>query len=179
MHIAITGHTRGIGKALFDTLGVDHTVKGYSKSNGYDITQDAGKIVLQAATADVFVNNAHSGWAQVDVLQRIYRTWRTFSDRTIVNISSVVKYPGLSSGSTEYSAQKSALSHQAFLLMFRDPERQCRIININPGYVDTDMTRGRTEKMLSAQEVADAVAWAIAQPPHIEIGELSILPAPA
>ena len=178
MRIAITGHTRGIGKALFDTLSVDHTVKGYSKSNGYDITQNADKIVLQAAMCDVFINNAHSGWAQVDVLGRIYRTWQSFPNRTIVNISSVVKYPNLSS--SDYGAQKSALSHQALSLMFNDTERRCRIININPGYVDTDMTRGRIqESMLSAQEVADAVAWAIAQPAHIEIGELTILPAPA
>lgn len=177
MRIAITGHTRGIGKALFDTLGARHTVRGYSKSTGYDITQDAGKIVLQASHCDVFINNAHSGWAQVDVLQRIYRTWSTFNDRTIVNISSVVKYPNLSS--SEYGAQKSALSHQALSLMFNDVERRCRIININPGYVNTDMTRGRIqESMLDAQQVADAVAWAIEQPPEIEIGELTILPSP-
>jgi len=50
------------------------------------------------------------------------------------------------------------------------------MINVNPGYVETDMTQklhGKTN-MLTAKETADAIAWAINQPQHVEIGELSL-----
>ena len=86
------------------------------------------------------------------------------------------KYPGLSGNETGYSAHKAALFHQAFLLMFADRERKCRMINVNPGYVETDMTshvHGKTN-MLSPEECAEPIAYAINQPQHIEIGELSL-----
>ena len=38
MRIAITGHSKGIGKSIFDTLQQSHDCKGFSRSNGYDIT---------------------------------------------------------------------------------------------------------------------------------------------
>ena len=34
MKIAITGHSRGIGKELFNIFNVDHQVEGFSRSNG-------------------------------------------------------------------------------------------------------------------------------------------------
>ena len=39
MKIAITGHTKGIGQAIYDLLGQEHDVIGYSRSNGYNINQ--------------------------------------------------------------------------------------------------------------------------------------------
>ena len=40
MKIAITGHTKGIGKALYDNLSQQHEVEGYSRSNGFDISNN-------------------------------------------------------------------------------------------------------------------------------------------
>ena len=40
MKIAITGHTKGIGKHLYDNLSLAYEVKGFSKSEGYDICKD-------------------------------------------------------------------------------------------------------------------------------------------
>ena len=52
------------------------------------------------------------------------------------------------------------------------------MININPGFVDTDMISGipgiENKNKITANECADAIVWAINQPQHIEIGELSI-----
>ena len=58
MKIAITGHTRGIGKACADVFRHD-TIYGYSRSNGYDI-KDAEDIFKSAEDCDVFINNAYS-----------------------------------------------------------------------------------------------------------------------
>lgn len=176
MKIAITGHSRGIGKSLFDKLSVDHECIGFSRSNGFDIHARQDLIVNASLKCDVFINNAYKGIEQVNILNKIWNQWKLDSTKTIVNISSLSKYPGLSGNATGYSAHKAALSHQAFLLMFKTPDRKCRMININPGFVKTDMTATRhdTVEMLTADECSNAIIWAINQPQHIEIGELSI-----
>ncbi len=175
MKIAITGHSRGIGKELYDIFDADHQVEGFSRSNGYDIALQHQLISRSIKHNDVFINNAWAGYSQIDLLNNVFDMWKDDETKTIVNISSLSKYPGLSGNTTGYSASKAALSHQAFLLMFKT-DRKCRMINVNPGYVKTDMTKKvhGTASMLTAKECADAIAWAINQPQHIEIGELSL-----
>ena len=74
-----------------------------------------------------------------------------------------------------YSAEKAALelmTKQALL----NPDKRCRIININPGYVHTDMVKhvhGK-HRMLTPEQLAEAILWCINQPQGIEVGELSI-----
>jgi len=176
MKIAITGHTKGIGKALYDNLSQQHEVEGYSRSNGFDISNNIDMIVRASKKSDVFINNAFHAMAQMILLNKFWNLWKYDDTKTIVNISSLSKYPGLSGNENGYSAMKAALSHQAFLLMFSDKERKCRMINVNPGYVDTEMTAhvDRNINMLTPEECAEPIAYAINQPQHVEIGELSI-----
>lgn len=174
MKIGITGHSKGIGKALHEILSQEHEVLGFSRSNGYDIQTKQAQIIDQIKDCDVFVNNAWSGFYQINLLNSMFELWKDDETKTIVNVSSLSKYPGLSGNTGGYSATKAALSHQAFLLMFKT-DRKCRIINVNPGYVKTDMVAGVTGKsMLTPEEVAESIAWAVNQPQHIEIGELSL-----
>ncbi len=175
MKIAITGHSRGIGKELYDIFDVDHQVEGFSRSNGYNISEKHRLIARSVKDCDVFVNNAWKGYYQLELLNAVFDMWKDDETKTIVNISSLSKYHGLSGNTSGYSASKAALSHQAFILMFKT-DRKCRMINVNPGYVETDMTKKLhgTTSMLSAKECADAIAWAINQPQHVEIGELSL-----
>ena len=58
MKIAITGHTTGIGKAIHDWFLGDADILGFSKSNGYDITNkdDRIKIINESMDCDVFIN---------------------------------------------------------------------------------------------------------------------------
>jgi len=51
--------------------------------------------------------------------------------------------------------------------------RKCKIININPGFVKTDMVSDKNFPMLTPKETAQTIAWAINQPKHIEIVEMS------
>ena len=113
---------------------------------------------------------------QVEILLKLYNVWKKHKTKTIVNINSISKYPGVSGNLTGYSAHKAALWHTAQQLMFKETDRRCRILNINPGYVKTDMTLPKHNQfeMLSAEECADKIAWAINQPQHIEIGELTL-----
>ena len=175
MKIAITGHSRGIGKELYNIFDVDHQVEGFSRSNGFNISEKHRLIARSVKDCDVFVNNAWKGYYQLELLNAVFDMWKDDETKTIVNISSLSKYHGLSGNTSGYSASKAALSHQAFILMFKT-DRKCRMINVNPGYVETDMTKKLpgTTSMLSAKECADAIAWAINQPQHVEIGELSL-----
>ena len=176
MKIALTGHTSGIGKALYDILSNDHEVVCFSRTNGYDISKSAiiDQIIQESLECDVFINNAYYSLSQVNILNKLWHFWKRDKTKTIVNISSLSKYPGVSGNQSGYSAHKAALSHQAFLLMFKTP-RKCRMINVNPGWVETDMTKHvENANMLAADECANAIVWAIEQPQHIEIGELSL-----
>lgn len=173
MKIAITGHSKGIGKGIADYYS-EHEVIGFSRSNGYDISKlaDIQRIVTESADADVFVNNAYHTFYQCTVLDGIFELWQNDPTKTIVNIVSRAKY-GL--GKAEfYKKTKQELFANAKKKMFS--AKKCRIININPGYVETDMVehvRGKV-KMLTTHQLAELIAWTLSQPQNIEIGELSV-----
>lgn len=60
MRALITGHTKGIGKAIynrFDELGFH--VHGVSKSTGFDIEYQYEEILNWALNCDIFVNNVY------------------------------------------------------------------------------------------------------------------------
>ena len=52
MKIAITGHTKGIGKCIFDNIISD----GFSRTNGFDITKP-DTFIDSIKNFDVFINN--------------------------------------------------------------------------------------------------------------------------
>ena len=57
MKIALTGHTKGIGKAIKDVLEPENTVIGFSRTNGFNINNPQAIFDI-AKDCDVFVNNA-------------------------------------------------------------------------------------------------------------------------
>ena len=55
MKIAITGHSSGIGRSL-DTildLTTDYEIRGYSKSNGWNIAKEDGEQIINELIAAV------------------------------------------------------------------------------------------------------------------------------
>jgi len=160
MKVAITGHTRGLGRELLARIP---GAVGFSRG---EISIDDSDALVEAVQGfDVFINNACSGFSQTTVLLALFERWKHTS-KTIVNIGSRSKYPNLSKG-YEYSAAKASLSHASNSLRFQSDKR-CRIIDINPGLMASDLPS------LTYSEVADAVLWAINLPEHIEVGELSL-----
>lgn len=58
MKIAITGHTAGLGKFLYEYFDKEgHEVIGFSRSNGFDLQYDCDKICKLAKDSDIFFNN--------------------------------------------------------------------------------------------------------------------------
>lgn len=172
MKVAVTGHTRGIGQAVANLLQENNCdVLGFSRSNGYNITAQQTEIVSAATECDVFINNAYCDLdilAQTNLFKKMFEQWR-YLDKTIVNINSRAHY---GNASKPYARGKKVLHHEAFMAI-NHLDRKCKIINISPGYVSTDRVKSITEyNMLSVEEIAYYIKWAIDQP--VEIGELSL-----
>jgi len=114
--IVITGHTKGIGKAIFDkfTEVSCHEIIGMSRSNGYDIEKDFDKIVQEATGAEIFINNAYRDGQQL----KLFNALKDKVDMMVVMGSVSRHYPELIP--TDYVHDKQALAEA------------CRLESINP-----------------------------------------------
>ena len=57
--------------AISRGLVTEHTIEGFSRSNGYDINEKQSIIIRAVKDCDVFVNNAYSGLSQVELLKGV------------------------------------------------------------------------------------------------------------
>jgi len=114
--IVITGHTKGIGKAIFDkfTEVSCHEIIGMSRSNGYDIEKNFDKIVQEATGAEIFINNAYRDGQQL----KLFNALKDKVDMMVVMGSVSRHYPELIP--TDYVHDKQALAEA------------CRLESINP-----------------------------------------------
>lgn len=120
MKVVITGHTWGIGKALyqhFQTLG-GWEVIGLSRSNGYDIDKDFDKVVGEASGCFLFVNNAYRDKQQTKLVNAL----KDKVSKMIVMGSVSRMYPELIH--TDYVRDKQELAEA------------CRLVSINPNGID-------------------------------------------
>ena len=159
MKVAITGHTRGLGKGLYDALlEQGHEVLGFSLSTGYNINtpEGANKIVEESKDVDLFINNAFSlnadteeitNWetiptnltkynGQVELLKLLKVIWKDTPNKFIINLGSrmVLRNP----------------QGMPFLKLYRKTKEladiECNvdtpnICNIHAGLFDTDLTK--------------------------------------
>jgi len=154
MKIAITGHTRGIGQALFKYFE-SYSVIGFSRSNGYNISNpaDRNNILEQLTDVDIFVNNAYNNFddSQLTLLTSVYNLWQN-TDKIIVNISS--RY---TTGSEKYCKDKEQQDIFCKSKEFTLPH----IINLKPGLVDTSRVKHLEGKRLSVNEVVSVLDFAL------------------
>ena len=183
MKIAITGHTSGIGKYLFDTLSTDHEVYGYSRTNMYDISDDDARMSMlmdvMEKDIDVFINNAWSRVnidAQHDVFVSLFNAWERNPNKTIINICTkgiIISEPN------PYVDSKRKL-YDTHINKLLKVGKKCKIMNIAPSYTDTPMVKQvekliqRVPSKLTVKEVGDTVIWCMNQPQHVEISHLII-----
>ena len=114
--IIITGHTSGLGKAIYDKFKEVscHEIVGMSRSNGYDIDKDFDKVVAEATGAEIFINNAYRDQQQL-------KLFNALKDKVgmMVVMGSVSRfYPEMIP--TQYVHDKQALAEA------------CRLESLNP-----------------------------------------------
>ena len=114
--IVITGHTSGIGKAIYDKFNEIscREIVGMSRSNGYDIEKDFDKIVEEATGAEFFINNAYRDEQQL----KLFHALKDKVDMMVVMGSVSRHYPELIP--TDYVHDKQELAEA------------CRLESINP-----------------------------------------------
>lgn len=114
--IVITGHTRGLGKSIYDKFKEIscREIVGMSRSNGYDIEKDFDRIVEEATGAELFINNAYRDSQQL----KLFHALKDKVDMMVVMGSVSRFYPELIP--TQYVHDKQALAEA------------CRLESLNP-----------------------------------------------
>lgn len=86
---SITGHTSGIGKAIFKKLSPNAI--GFSKSTGFDIKnkKDLIQVLDKSENCKVFINNAYDDFAQSNLLIEAFFRWKD-TNKTIINVGSQI-----------------------------------------------------------------------------------------
>ena len=174
--IAITGHTQGLGKALYNHyLSTGFVVEGFSRTNGYDIGDPVARarLVEQLADHDIFINNAQSAFAQTDLLYAVFERWQKQS-KTIVNISSNAS-DGIKNFPYPYATSKTALD-KACEQLNNTPRSLCKVVNIRPGWIATERIKEMriTDPCLEVKTIVEIIDFILELPTNIHITSLSI-----
>jgi hypothetical protein len=173
MKIAVTGHTSGIGQAVHDmcdlTLEGQNTVRGYSKSNGWNLAEDNGDKLIQELVdfdPDVLINNAYYPGVQTKILTTLFDEWKG-KPKTIVNIGSIAGYMANVNVEQEWSTYGDDKFEQAQFIIrnsFRDGiEHQIRMFNISFSFVNSPLlTRAvgmglNPERMIDTMDAAELI----------------------
>lgn len=174
--IAITGHTSGLGKSLFDHYRQKGcVVEGFSRSNGYDLftlgTQD--RILQRINDYDVLINNAYAGWSQIELLYLTFEKWKT-QPKHIINISSN-SGDGVKNFVHPYAAHKTALD-KASEQLNAIKEAHCRVTNLRPGWLDTERVAkfNINEPKIALTEMIQIIDWILMLPKTLHISNLSV-----
>lgn len=134
MKIAITGHTKGLGKAVHDYfISKGHEVAGFSRANGYDLSQDLDPLINQLEEYDYFFNNAHVRRVQAVLIEHLYN-----------------KIPIITSGSMAADYLGRDGDYPLDKKIIEDTHRKYRKISVHPmlllrmGYLENYQDRDHT-----------------------------------
>ena len=162
MKIIITGHTRGVGKILYERYkAAGHEVLGYSASSGFNLSREDKQIFVarELKTADVFINNA-PGLFQHQMLIRALDSMSGRKGTVVCSLSSLTSRYGVGQ-SLEYSAEKAAVDIVSATHQQRSPDRWPASLLYRAGYIDTDRSANKTAPKVSAKDVADMIIWSV------------------
>lgn len=154
MKIIITGHSAGIGLAIYNYFSKDpsNNVIGFSRKTGHNINnpQKRAEIIECSKDADIFVNNActYIDDSQLILLRNMFNIWAG-QNKTIINISSISPAQGIQN---TYSLIKRGVDDFCFSKTFNLPH----ILNLKPSYVMVDSKRemiGNQPHMVTSQVI--------------------------
>lgn len=94
MKVAITGHTSGLGSEFARCLEQrNHTVQGFSRSNGYDLRNWTimQKMLAEINDVDMLISCAKPDYTQSVLLYEAFKLW-VGMPKIILNVSSILTY---------------------------------------------------------------------------------------
>ena len=164
--VLITGHTRGIGRAIYEHLKLSrYDCVGISKSTGDDIVEKENIIVEMIEDFDHVVLNAYAGDSQLNMLKKIVNKYKN-SDKRIAVITSTSGTPEGEDDDEaggddykEYKQKKKELIAYIGQAQQALVDKPLNIFDICPDTVYTDMTKGLWEQYpkLDPTDVASCV----------------------
>lgn len=182
MRVALTGHTSGIGKALYDMLLPAMNPTGFSLDNGYNIEYyDHREKILQRIEeekCDVVVNNAFCRDGQLLLLYALWERWKDDPSKTIINIGTfATEIPVFNDKMVIYTAYKAALKQLCFQLQRK--KHRCRLIHVRFGFVDTPFSKEILETNPNSPRMTDKQAamsiLQLIENMALEVQEITIL----
>tara|TARA_B110000971_G_scaffold192930_1_gene205542 strand:+ start:3431 stop:3952 length:522 start_codon:yes stop_codon:yes gene_type:complete len=135
--IAVTGHTRGFGKYMFEHLSEEgNLTSGFSRSTGYDITKrdDRNSIIRQVKDCDIFINCAQEGFNQTELLYDLFEIWGD-QKKLIINIGSNARDFTNKDQPYRYGVRKLALNHASKQL---GRASICKVVTVDYGFLVRD-----------------------------------------
>lgn len=164
MQLAITGHTSGLGKYIYDYFSNKASVKGLSRSNGFDITTDQGKITAEVSGSNVFVNCAYHRDSQKNLLLALVNKVENI---IVIGTSMQVFDEFLP---LAYIKEKRDLANCCRLLSV-DPSVKTSILLINISFLPrTSGSLVNTDNNIEYRDVVDAIEYWLT---HKNISEIT------
>ena len=167
MKLVITGTTSGLGLACKDYFKQTYEVVELNRPT-YDLDKNLNDYVLN--DFDVYINNAYSKWAQIDLLYKLFELNKG-RDCKIINIGSVCAdrtydrvYP--------YAIHKLALN--AACLQLQQLDSKCKVVHLRLGRMQTPMTEHRPGPKMDTSLIAKHIEYIMKMDNSIVIKELSI-----
>lgn len=169
--VLITGHTRGIGAAVYRLLSeAGHYCEGVSTSTGHDIIRDCDMIVDKVKEFDWIILNAYAQRSQEDMLKKIVLRYQDESKRVVVITSTSGTIEGEDNNITdpfykEYIVMKRDLIRYIANIQQDLIFKKLNVFDVCPDIVDTDMTKGLWTPFprLEPADVAECVHLVLTQ----------------
>jgi hypothetical protein len=168
MKIAITGHTKGIGKCIFDNIISD----GFSRTNGFDITKP-DTFIDSIKNFDVFINNTFHPTYQKEVFEKLFNIWK-YEEKTIINILnlSTLLSDDLNT-QHEYFKSKKIFKESIQKILLKNKNKKVRVINLFIGTMENHINYLGKNKV-KYKDVIDTINFVLKTPQSIEYAFISI-----
>lgn len=177
MKILISGHTSGIGLAIYDHFtNKGDEVVGYSRTNGLDLRDKYifRDFVNEAEQSDVIIINANIGFKTVELLYEVF--YKTQGQNKTIVVLGSRRTEVLTNKPMPYQIEKVAIEETARQL--QNSSALPHIVILRPGYVDTPANPHVTTKMTSAKSVAELLDWILETNKTKDFKILNLLFAP-
>lgn len=168
MKIAISGHTKGIGKCIFDNI----ISEGFSRTNGFDITKP--DIFIESIKHfDIFINNTFHPIYQKEIFEKLFNVWK-YEEKTIINILnlSTLLSDDLNT-QHEYFKSKKLFKESIQSILLKNKNKKVRVVNLFLGTMENNNNYFGKNKV-KYQNVIDIINFVLKTPHSIEHAFISI-----
>jgi len=179
MKILLTGNGKhGLSKDLYNTFSATMVVDLFSRTNGYDLNTEEGKLKLikESINYDIFINCSKlNNFNQTLLLKGVWDSWVENNKKgIIINIGSTVD-TGLKGGSRLYTVEKVALKNMSRKLSLDTTSGNgINVCYLSLGYLDTEGVSFKDKTKISLEQVTKTIAYILLTPQNMNINEISI-----